>query len=135
MTVEALGRRNVVSGSRRTRIALRTVALGYLALLVFVPVALIFYKAFGDGIANAWNTVTSSDGQHAFCLTIVMVAVAVPINTVFGIACAVSLVRHKWRGKAFVNALIDLPFAISPVVIGLALVLVYDVRTAGSAPG
>jgi sulfate transport system permease protein len=134
MTVEALERRNVVSGSRKTRIALRTVALTYLALLLMIPVILIFYKAFGDGFANAWNTVTSSDGLHAFYLTIIMVIVAVPINTVFGVACAIALVRHKWRGKVFVNALIDLPFAISPVVIGLALVLVYNIRTGWFGP-
>ena len=63
--------------------------------------------------------------MHAFYLTIIMVVIAVPLNTIFGIACALMLVRDKFRGKAFVNALIDLPFAISPVVIGLALVLVY----------
>jgi sulfate transport system permease protein len=99
-----------------------------------IPVLLIFYKAFGDGVANAWNTITSADGLHAFWLTIVMVAVAVPINTVFGIAAALTLVRDKWRGKALVNALIDLPFAISPVVIGLALVLVYNIRTGWFGP-
>jgi sulfate transport system permease protein len=134
MTVEALERRNVVSGGRGTRIGLRSLALGYLGLLLLIPVALVFYKAFDDGFANAWDTVTSPDGLHAFYLTIIMVIVAVPINTLFGIACAVALVRHKWRGKAFVNALIDLPFAISPVVIGLALVLVYNVRTGWFGP-
>ncbi len=59
--------------------------------------------------------------MHAFWLTLVMVAVAIPLNTVFGVACALVLVRDKFRGKWFLNALIDLPFAISPVVIGLAL--------------
>ena len=62
-----------------------------------------------------------------------MVAIAVPLNTVFGVACAIVLVRHDFRGKAMLNAVIDIPFAISPVVIGLSLVLLYGTATAGSA--
>ena len=85
----------------------------------------IVFKAFEDGAGNVIDTLTTPEAQHAFYLTIVMVAIAVPLNTIFGIACALVLVRDKFRGKAIVNAMIDLPFAISPVVIGLALVLVY----------
>lgn len=117
--------RNIVRGGRRSRIGLRVVALGYLSLLLLIPVIVIVLKAFEDGVGNVFDTLTTPEAQHAFYLTIVMVAVAIPINAVFGIACALMLVRHKFRGKAFINALIDLPFAISPVVIGLALVLVY----------
>ncbi len=85
----------------------------------------IVFKAFEDGAGNVIDTLTTPEAQHAFYLTIVMVAIAVPLNTIFGIACALVLVRDKFRGKAIINALIDLPFAISPVVIGLSLVLVY----------
>jgi sulfate/thiosulfate transport system permease protein len=109
----------------RTRLALRIVALGYLSLLVVVPVAMVFYRAFEPGLDHAWAAVTTSEAQHAFWLTLVMVAVAVPANTVFGVTCAIVLVRHRFRGKALLNALIDLPFAVSPVVVGLALILVY----------
>ena len=104
---------------------LRGVALGYLFALLLIPVALIFVKAFDDGVAHAWESVTTPDALHAFWLTIMIVLIAVPLNTVFGITCALVLVRQNFRGKALLNGLIDLPFAVSPVVIGLSLVLVY----------
>jgi sulfate/thiosulfate transport system permease protein len=109
----------------RSKLALRSAALGYLFLLLAAPIGLIFYRTFEHGFAPAWEAVTSPEAQHAFWLTILMVVVSVPINTVFGVVMAVVLVRHQFRGKAIMNAVIDLPFAVSPVVIGLALVLVY----------
>lgn len=111
--------------TRRTRIGLRTFALGYLALLVGLPVAMVFYKTFGDGFLAAWESVTTPEAQHAFWLTLIMVAVAVPLNTLFGIVVALALVRKTWRGKTVVGAIVDIPFAVSPVVVGLALILVY----------
>ena len=66
--------------------------------------------------------------QHAFYLTLVMVAVAVPLNTIFGVLAALAIVRQRFRGRALFNAAIDLPFAVSPVVVGLALLLVYGSR-------
>jgi sulfate transport system permease protein len=110
---------------KAAKYGLRGVALGYLFALLIIPVTLIFFKAFEDGIAHAWQSVTTPEAQHAFYLTIVLVLVAVPLNTIFGIACALVLVRHNFRGKAILNGIIDLPFAVSPVVIGLSLVLVY----------
>jgi sulfate transport system permease protein len=101
------------------------VALGYLGLLLAAPVGLVFYKTFENGFAAAWESVTSPGATHAFWLTIQMVVIAVPLNTLFGVVMAIALVRHKWRGRGVVNSLIDLPFAISPVVVGLALILVY----------
>jgi sulfate/thiosulfate transport system permease protein len=116
---------HTVEGGRVWRYGLRSFALGYLALILIIPVGLIFFKAFEDGFMHALDSVTTADAQHAFYLTILMVAIAVPLNTIFGIACAIVLVRHNFRGKAILNALIDLPFAVSPIVIGLSLVLVY----------
>jgi sulfate transport system permease protein len=110
---------------RGPRLALRTVALGYLAVLLVAPVGFVFYRTFEHGIAAAWNSVTTPEAQHAFWLTIQLVAIAVPLNTIFGVVMALALVRSKWRGRGLVNSLIDLPFAISPVVVGLALILVY----------
>lgn len=107
------------------RFGLRTIALAYLAALLVIPLALVFYRTFEDGFAGPWEAVTSADGMHAFWMTVVCVGIAVPLNTVFGVACAMVLVRQRFRGKALLDSLIDLPFAISPVVIGLALVLVY----------
>jgi sulfate transport system permease protein len=107
---------------------LRIVALGYLLLLLGIPVALVFANAFQDGIGAAWDAVTTPEAQHAFYLTFVMVIVAVPLNTVFGVLCALAIVRQRFRGRALLNALVDLPFAVSPVVVGLALILVYGRR-------
>ena len=112
----------------KSKYALRFLALGYLALLLGIPVALVFVNAFSDGIGAAWEAVTTPEAQHAFYLTMVMVAVAVPLNTVFGILCALAIVRQRFRGRALLNALVDLPFAVSPVVVGLALLLVYGRR-------
>jgi sulfate/thiosulfate transport system permease protein len=109
----------------RSRLALRGIALGYLGLLLAAPVGLVFYRTFEHGAGRAWEAVTTPEAIHAFWLTVLMVAVAVPANTVFGVVMAIALVRQRFRGKALLNAVIDLPFAVSPVVIGLALILVY----------
>jgi sulfate transport system permease protein len=111
--------------SRLSRHGLRVVALGYLGALLVIPLTMVFFRTFEDGFSGPWEAVTSPDGLHAFWLTIVCVGIAVPLNTIFGVACALVLVRQRFRGKAILDSLIDLPFAISPVVIGLALVLVY----------
>jgi sulfate transport system permease protein len=118
---------------RASRLSLRFAALGYLALLLVVPVAMVFYRAFEPGLDSAWASVTTPEAQHAFWLTLIMVAVAVPANTVFGVVAAIVLVRHRFRGKSILNALIDIPFAVSPVVVGLALLLVYG-RTGWFGP-
>jgi sulfate/thiosulfate transport system permease protein len=111
--------------SKVAKYGLRGIALGYLFALLLIPVILIFFKAFEDGIAHAIDSVTTPEALHAFWLTILIAGIAVPLNTIFGIACALVLVRHDFRGKAILNGIIDLPFAVSPVVIGLSLVLVY----------
>jgi sulfate transport system permease protein len=110
---------------RPVRLLLRFIALGYLAAVLLVPVGAVIWRAFGDGIAPVWQAVTTPDALHAFWLTTLIAAIAVPLNTVFGVACAVVLVRQRFWGRRLLDAVIDLPFAISPVVIGLALVLVY----------
>jgi sulfate transport system permease protein len=107
-----------------SRVALRSVALGYLALLLVVPVGMVFYRAFEHGIAAAWAAVTTPPAQHAFFLTVVVTLIAVPLNAVFGVACAWLLARREFRGKRALDAVVDLPFAVSPVVVGLALILV-----------
>ena len=112
------------------RVGLRIVALGYLAALLAVPLGLVMYRTFGDGIGPVWESLTNEEAMHAFWLTFVMVAFAVPLNTIFGVLCAIVLVRHRFRGRAILNAAVDLPFAVSPVVIGLALILIYGRREA-----
>src|SRR5262249_6746570 len=95
------------------------------ALLLLVPVGIVFYKTFKHGLGPVWDSVTTPAAIHAFWLTVEIAAIAVPLNMVFGVVTALALVRGRFRGKAVIEALIDLPFAISPVVIGLALILVY----------
>jgi sulfate/thiosulfate transport system permease protein len=128
MAASSMAPKNIVKGGTASRWSLRTVALGYLVLLLVIPVALIFYKAFEDGFAVAWEAISTPEAQHAIYLTVLMVLIAIPINTVFGIACAMVIVRQRFRGRALLNAAIDMPFAISPVVIGLSLVLLYGSR-------
>jgi sulfate transport system permease protein len=119
---------NAASSARAARarkLSARTIALGYLALLLLGPVAMVFYRTFEHGLAPVWSAVTTSGAQHAFWLSLEIAAIAVPLNTVFGIGMALLLERGRFRGKAVLGMLIDLPFAISPVVVGLSLVLVY----------
>ena len=108
-----------------SRYVLRFAALGYLALLLLVPVGLVFYRAFEHGFAAAWDAVTTHQAIHALELTLLMAAIAVPANTVFGIVMALVLVRSRFPGRGLVNAIVDLPLALSPVVVGLALFLLY----------
>jgi len=111
--------------ARARRLGLRSVALGYLAVLLLGPVAMIFYRTFEHGLGAVWSALTASNAQHAFWLSLEIAAIAVPLNTVFGIGAALLLERGRFRGRAVLGLLIDLPFAISPVVVGLTLVLVY----------
>ena len=112
--------------SRGMRLSLRTVALGYLLLLLALPVGFVFYKTFDKGLGAVWDALTSDNAISAIKLTLLMVAVAVPLNTAFGVLAALVIVRGRMRGKALLNALIDLPFAISPCS---------TAARAGSAPG
>ena len=105
--------------------ALRFIALSYLALLLAIPVGLVLYRTFEHGIAAPIDSLTSADAAHAFWLTLEITAIVVPLNTIFGVMTALLLARRKLHGRAFLNGLVDLPFAVSPVVVGLALLLVY----------
>jgi sulfate transport system permease protein len=107
------------------RYVLRFGALGYLALLLLVPVGMVFYRTFEHGFAPAWHAVTTHAALHALYLTLLIAAITVVANTVFGVALALWLVRGRFRGRGLVNAIIDLPLALSPVVVGLAIILLY----------
>jgi sulfate/thiosulfate transport system permease protein len=107
------------------RLSLRFAALGYLAALLAFPVGLVFWRTFENGLAPVWNAATNPEALHALWLTVLIALIAVPANTIFGVICALVIVRGRFHGKTLLNALVDLPFALSPVVIGLALYLVY----------
>jgi len=107
------------------RLAFRFVALGYLAVILVGPLAIVFWRTFEDGVGPAREALTSPETIHAFKLTLLITAIAVPVNTVFGIVCALAIVRRRFPGKGLLNAFVDLPLALSPVVVGLALFLLY----------
>jgi sulfate/thiosulfate transport system permease protein len=107
------------------RYALRLTAVGYLVVILVAPLALVFYRTFEHGLEPAWNALSSPETIHAFKLTLIITLIAVPVNTVFGIVCALAIVRRDFPGKGLLNAFIDLPLALSPVVVGLALFLLY----------
>jgi sulfate/thiosulfate transport system permease protein len=115
----------MTGASRRSRWSLRALALGYLGALLIAPVGMIAYKTFEHGLATPLDAITTPDALHALKLTVLMVAIAVPLNTIFGVGCAILLVRHRWRGNVVLDSIINLPFAVSPVVIGLSLFLLY----------
>src|SRR5581483_6990958 len=107
------------------RLGLRTVALGYLVVILLAPLGLIFYRTFESGLRPIWQTLSDPNTVHAFQVTLEATAIAVPLNAVFGVLCALAIVRRRFPGKGILNAFIDLPLAVSPVVIGLALYLLY----------
>jgi len=109
----------------KSRLALRTVALGYLTVLLVLPVGMVFYRAFEHGLGKFFDALTTPQAQHAIGLTLLVVAITVPVNTVFGIVTALALERRSFHGRAVLERVIDMPFVISPIVVGLALVLVY----------
>jgi sulfate/thiosulfate transport system permease protein len=116
----------MIARGNATRFGLRGAALLYLGFLLLAPVGLIFYRTFEHGLGPVIDTITTHGFFHALEISLLTVAIAVPLNTVFGVACALILVRQDFRGKGLLNAAIDLPFVLSPIVIGLSLFLVYS---------
>ena len=103
----------------------RSLALVYLVAILLGPLALVFWRTFDKGFSPAWHALSQPETVHAFKLTLIITAIAVPLNTVFGVICALAIVRKRFPGKGLLNAFIDLPLALSPVVVGLALYLLY----------
>jgi sulfate transport system permease protein len=110
----------------RTSIGLRTIAIVYVGLLVLVPVAVLVYRALKPGLGEISDALSDPQTQHAFQVSLIVAISAVVIDTVFGIAVAILLVRYRFPGRRLLSAFIDLPIAVSPIVVGLALILVYS---------
>ena len=108
-----------------SRIALRSVALFYLRALLIVPVGMVFYRAFENGFAAAVGRGDHAAGPARVLPHHHVTLIAVPLNAVFGVVTAWLLARYEFPGKRFLDVLIDLPFAVSPVIVGLALILVW----------
>ncbi len=107
------------------RYLLRYVALGYLLLLLIVPVGLILWRTFTPGIGAFFESITTPAAISALQLSLLVVAIVVPLNVLFGVPTALVLARNRFRGKSLLQAAIDLPFAVSPVVVGVALILLW----------
>jgi sulfate transport system permease protein len=118
----------VVEVSTPTRWALRLLAVGYVFFLVAWPTGLLGYRTFEEGVGNLLDTLREPEVQSALALTGRVALVAVLINLVFGVTISILLVRYEFPGKRLLSALIDVPLSVSPVVVGLALVLVYNGR-------
>ncbi|BAQ16667.1 sulfate ABC transporter permease subunit CysW [Methyloceanibacter caenitepidi] len=104
------------------------VAIAFLALFLLLPLAAVFVEAFRAGTSAYLNAITAPDGRAAIWLTLLVAVIAVPANLVFGLAAAWAIAKFEFRGKSFVNALIDLPFSVSPVIAGLIYVLLFGAQ-------
>jgi sulfate/thiosulfate transport system permease protein len=124
----------VVDVSTPTKWVLRVLALGYIFFLVAWPVALVVRETFRDGLDTLIDTLTDPQVTNALQLTLVVALTAVVINTIFGVSISMLLVRSEFPGKRLLSAMIDLPLAVSPIVVGLALLLVYNGRNGWFGP-
>src|SRR6202789_2744963 len=107
------------------RYLIRFVALAYVLVLLIVPVTLILWRTFTPGFGQFVEWVSTPAAISALNLSLLVVAIVVPLNVVFGIPTALVLARNKFRGKGVLQAVIDLPFAVSPVVVGVALIVLW----------
>ncbi|CAB3722339.1 MULTISPECIES: sulfate ABC transporter permease subunit CysW [Achromobacter] len=110
---------------RWVRGVLLFIALGFLALFLLVPLAAVFAEAFRKGWALYLEAIVEPDAWAAIRLTLLVAAIALPVNLVFGVAAAWAITKFQFRGKQFLITLIDLPFSVSPVVAGLVFVLLF----------
>ncbi|MFD1880962.1 sulfate ABC transporter permease subunit CysW [Paracoccus pacificus] len=123
------GFRDATAESRATRLTLIAISLLGMAVLVFAPLVTVFAEALADGIAAALASLAHKDALSAIRLTLIITAIALPVNAAFGIAAAWLITKFDFRGKAFLITLIDLPFSVSPVVAGLCIVLLFGANS------
>ena len=110
------------------KLLLGAVALGFIAILLLLPLALVFKEAFAQGVSAFFTSISEPDTLAAVKLSLIAAAIAVPLNTVFGIAAAWCIAKYDFPGKTMLVTLIDLPFSVSPVVAGLIYVLVFGAQ-------
>src|SRR5262245_51182553 len=111
------------------RWTLITIALGVITVLVIIPVVNVFYQAFSHGAVAYWQSLAGDpDTRHAILLTLTVAPVAVVLNVIFGVAAAWAIARFRFPGRALLLTLIDVPFSVSPVVVGLAFVLIFGLQ-------
>jgi sulfate transport system permease protein len=114
-----------ISEPRWVRILLMSMAFAFLALFLIVPLVAVFVNAFSKGFGVFYGAVSDPDALSAIRLTLLTAAIAVPLNIVFGLAAAWTIAKFEFRGKSALTTLIDLPFAVSPVISGMIFVLMF----------
>jgi sulfate/thiosulfate transport system permease protein len=111
------------------RFALIAATVAVIGVLVIVPVVAVFYQALAHGVGAYWRNLTGDpDTRHSVLLTLAVAPIAVVANLVFGVAAAWTIARFRFRGRTVLTVLVDLPFAVSPVVAGLSLVLIFGLQ-------
>jgi sulfate transport system permease protein len=129
ITATGATRRDVVRPLRRLgRLALILTALVFLGLFIALPLVLVFLQAFASGWQAYIAALTEPDAVAAIKLTLITAAIAVPLNTVFGLVASWAITKFEFRGKSFLITLIDLPFSVSPVISGLVFVLMFGLQ-------
>jgi sulfate transport system permease protein len=118
---------------RKPKRLVRFTALGYLLIVLLGPLSMLFWRIYVEGLGKAWSALADPQTLHAFKITLILAGIAVPLNTVFGVVVSLAIVRRRFPGKGLVNAFVDLPLALSPVVVGLSLFLLYG-RTGWFGP-
>ncbi len=123
-------RQSPTSEHPAVRVLLLTIAILFLGVILIVPLGLVFTDAMRRGLGYFVEALSQRDTQSALRLTLLTAAIAVPANLVFGLAASWAIAKHDFKGKAFLVTLIDLPFAVSPVVSGLVFVLLFGAQSA-----
>jgi sulfate transport system permease protein len=118
-------RNSATNESVWVRVLLIAVALTFLTLFLFLPLTIVFSEAFAKGVEVYWASITEPAAAHAIKLTLIAAFIAVPCNLVFGLAAAWAIAKFEFSGKQFVITMIDLPFAVSPVIAGLIYMLLF----------
>src|SRR6201996_995591 len=103
----------------------RSVTLAYIGVMLFVPVSIILWRTFRPGFSQFYAWITTPAAISALDLSLLVVAVVVPLNVVFGVLTSLLLARGRFRGRAVLQAIVDLPFAVSPIIVGVALILLW----------
>ncbi|WEK02687.1 MAG: sulfate ABC transporter permease subunit CysW [Candidatus Devosia phytovorans] len=125
LTARTRRRVSPTSESRAVQYLLIGIALAFMAVILVLPLYAVFHEAFAKGIGPFFAALTEHDAQAAIRLTLLVAAIAVPLNVVFGLAASWAIAKFEFKGKAFLITLIDLPFSVSPVISGLVYVLLF----------
>jgi sulfate transport system permease protein len=120
--------RSVTTERRRVRFSLILVAVAFLVLFLLLPLFAVFSEALRAGFEGYWQAISTPDAVAAIKLTLLVAAIAVPANLIFGLAASWAIAKFEFPGKSFLNTLIDLPFSVSPVISGLVYVLLFGLQ-------